>query len=88
MKNVQPGFEAYKGNKEDLLSGYQQIIGHMIFNIKLGENFRIKAQVVGGGHTKTAPSSIASPPVVSRESVRTALTIAALNNLDILSCNI
>ena len=58
MKNVGPAFEAYEGNKEDLPPGYQQIKCHMIFNIKLGKNFRIKARLVDGGHTTTAPSSI------------------------------
>ena len=54
MKNVQPAFEAYKGNKEDLTPGYQQIKFHMIF----GDNFKRKARLVGGGKITTAPSSI------------------------------
>ena len=58
MKNVQPAFEAYVGNKEDLPTGYQQIKCHMIFDIKLGDNFRRKAQLVGQGYTATEPSSI------------------------------
>ena len=60
----------------------------MIFDIKLGENFRRKARLVGGGHTTTAPSSITFSSVVSRDSVRIALTIAALNELDIMACGI
>ena len=60
----------------------------MIFDIKLGENFRRKARLVGGGHTTTAPSSITFSSVVSRESVRIALTIAELNELDILAYDI
>ena len=84
MKNVQPEFEAYKGNKEDLPPGYQQIKCHMIFDIKLGENFRRNAGLVGGGHTATAPSSIKFLSVVSRDSARIDLTITSLNKLDIL----
>ena len=57
----------------------------MIFDIKLGENFRRKAQLVGRGHTTTAPSSITFLSVVSRYSVRIALTISALHNLNILA---
>ena len=57
-ENVRPVFEAYKGNKEDLPPGYEQIIFLMIFDIKLGENFRRNELLVGGGHTTTAPSSI------------------------------
>ena len=66
MKNVLPAFEAYKGNKEDLPPGYRQIKFHMIFDIKLGKNFRRKARLVEGGHTTTAPSSITFLPVLSR----------------------
>ena len=60
----------------------------MIFDVKLGENFRRKARLVAGGHTTDPPSSITYSSVVSRESVRIALTVAALNNLDILGCDI
>ena len=60
----------------------------MIFDIKLGKNFRKKLQLVGGGHTTTAPASIMYSYVVSRDSVQIALTIAALNVMDILACDI
>ena len=60
----------------------------MIFDVKLGENFRRKERLVGGGHTTTAPASITYSSVVSRESIRIALTIIALNDLDILACDI
>ena len=88
MNNVKPEFKAYKGNKEDLPPGYQQIKYHIIFDIKIGENFRRKAQLVAGGHTITETSSLTFSSVVSRDSVRIALTIAALNELDILACGI
>ena len=88
MKNVWPTFKAYEGNKEDLPPGYQQIKCHMIFDIKLGNNFRRKAPPVEGGHTTKAPSSITFSTVVSRDSVRIALAIAALNELGILACDI
>ena len=48
MKNAQPAFEAYEGNKEDLTPGYQKIKCHTIFDIKLGNNFSRKARLVGG----------------------------------------
>ena len=60
----------------------------MIFDIKLGEHFRRKAQLVGGRNPTTAPASITYLCVASRVSVRIALTIAALNGLDILVCDI
>ena len=61
---------------------------HVIWDIKLGENFRRKARLVAGGHTTETPSSITYSSVVARDSVRIALSIAALNGLDILSCDI
>ena len=87
-ENLRPAFKEYEGNKEDLPPGYQHIKCYMIFDIKLGENFRRKARLLEGGHTPTAPSSITFSSVVSRDSVRIALTIAALNELDILACDI
>ena len=88
MKNVRLAFEVWGKRKEDIPIGYQEIKCHIIFDIKLGENFRKKAQLVGGGHTTTAPASITYLSVVSRDSVRIALKIAALNALDILACDI
>ena len=88
MKNVRPAFKAYEGNKEDLPPGYQQTKFHMIFNIKLGNNFRRNARLVGGGNMTTAPPSITLLSVVSRDSVRIALTITELNNLDIMAYDI
>jgi len=60
----------------------------MIYDVKLGENFRRKARLVAGGHVTDAPSSLTYSSVVSRDSVRICLLIAALNNLDVLSCDI
>ena len=44
--------------------------------------------MVAGGHMTASPSSITYSSVVSRDSVRIALTIAALNGLSILGCDI
>jgi hypothetical protein len=88
MGNVRPAFQVHEGTKADLPIGYQQIKCHMIFDVKMGENFRRKARLVGGGHMTVAPSSITYSSVVSRDSVRIALTVAALNGLDLLACDI
>ena len=69
MKNVQPAFEVFEKRKEDIPVGYQHIKCHMIFDVKLGENFRRKARLVGGGHMENDPASITYSPVVSRDSV-------------------
>ena len=82
MKNVRIAFEVFEGGEKDILPGFQEVKCHMIFDIKMGENFRRKARMVAGGHTTEAPSSITYSSVVSRDSVRISLTIAALNNLD------
>ena len=87
MKNVRPAFEIYEGDIRKLV-GYQKIKCHIVWDVKLGENFRRKARLVAGGHMTDAPSSITYSSVVSRESVRIALTIAALNDLQILACDI
>ena len=86
-ENVRPEFEEFEGKIEDLV-GYQEIKCHIIWDVKLGENFRRKARLVAGGHVTETPSSITYSSVVSRDSVRIALTIAALNGLDILACDI
>ena len=55
----------------------------------MGENFRRKARFVAGGHTTEVPDSLITyASVVSRDSVRIALTIAALNDLKVMACDI
>jgi hypothetical protein len=49
--------------------------------------FSRKARFVAGGHTTEAPTSMTYSSVVSRESVRLAFLIAALNDIDIISCD-
>lgn len=87
MKNVRIAFEEWKG-EADLPPGYQQIKCHIIFDVKMGENFRRKARMVAGGHVTETPSALTYSSVVSRDSVRIALTIAALNDLKVLACDI
>ena len=72
----------------DQLYGYEEITTHMIFDIKMGENFRRKARLVADGHRTEAPSSITYSSVVSRDSVRICLLAAALNDLDVQSGDI
>ena len=60
--------------------GYQEIRCHMIFDIKMGENFRRKARMVADGHQTETPAALTYSSVVSRDSVQIALTIAALND--------
>ena len=72
----------------DKLIVHQEIGMHMIFDIKLGENFWRKARMVDGGHTKNTPSSFTYSSVVSRDLVRMILMIVVLNDLDLQAADI
>ena len=67
--------------------GHQQIRCHMIFDVKR-EDFRCKARLVAGGHTTAAPATITYASVVSRESVRIALLLTALNDVEVKTADI
>ena len=56
----------------------------MIFDVKLGENFRRKAHLVAGGHMTNTPASMTYSSVISRDSVCICLILAALNDLKLL----
>jgi hypothetical protein len=75
------------GPDEEVPPGYQQITCHMIFTVKM-ENFRRKARYVADGHKMEAPAVLTYASVVSRETVRIALTIAALNDLEVRGADI
>ena len=87
MKNVRVAFEEYDGDPSTLV-GYTQITGHIVFDVKLGENFRRKARYCADGHKTGAPASVTYSTVVSRDSVRILLTVAALNDLNVLGADV
>ena len=87
MLNIFPAFTLYEGDPTKLV-GFQCIRCHMIFDVKLGENFRRKARFVAGGHMTTPPATLTYASVVSRESVRIALVLASLNGMIILTADI
>ena len=78
--------EEVRNGKPNKLIGYQEIDCHMVFDVKM--DFTRKARFVAGGHTTEAPSSLTYSSVVSRDSVRILLTIAALNEMDIFACDV
>jgi len=59
---------------------------HMIFDVKV--DLTRKARFIAGGHVTTTPTQLAFSSVVTRESVRIAFLIAAVNDLQILSADI
>ena len=81
LANVGIAFKVL-GDNDEIPRGYQFVKCHMIFDVKM-EDFRRKARLVAGGHMTKAPAAVTYASVVSRETVRIALTIAALNELEV-----
>jgi len=94
MKNVRIAFEKHDNvSKEQMITGkvkpgFTYCSTHMIFDIKMDGKFTRKARLMADGHKTRPPSSITYPSVVSRDSVRIALTIASLNALEVSACDI
>ena len=86
MKNNAKAFKILEENAATPV-GHTFIKCHMVFDIKQGSLQR-KARLVAGGHMTDAPPTITYASVVSRESVRIAFLIAALNDLDIEAADI
>jgi hypothetical protein len=82
MNIVHISFKVLNG-KDAIPPTYQEIRCHMIFGVKM-EDFRRKVRFVAGGYTTDAPHMMTYASVVSRESARIALTLAALNDLDVM----
>ena len=68
--------------------GYQEIDLHMIFYIKLGENFRHKSRLVAGENKKEYLISITYSLMELWDSVRICLQITELNDLDLHTADI
>lgn len=66
--------------------GYTKASGHIIFDVRM--TLERKARWVKDGHRTPDPEWSTYAGVVSRESVRIALTYAALNDLDVCACDI
>ena len=71
---------------KSLYVGYQEIECHMIFDVKM--DLTRKARFIAGDHLTKTPASITYSSVVNRDSIRLAFLIAALNDLDIMACNV
>jgi hypothetical protein len=85
MTHIRPAFRVLE-EQESTPIGSQWIPCHMVFGIKV--DFTHKARFVAGGHKAEAPKSITYSGVVSRDSIRIAFLLAALNEVDILAANI
>ena len=85
MGNVGIAFELLKKEKV-IPPGWSKVTGHIIFDCKM--DMTRKARWVLDGHKTPDPVHSTYAGVVSRESVRIALTYAALNNLDVTCADI
>ena len=86
MKNVRVAFKIMEDGK-DPPPGYSFMNCHMVFDIKL-DGFKRKARLVAGGHVLDPPAGLTYSSVVSRDSVRIILTIAALNDLEVKASDV
>ena len=86
MGNDRVAFQACDGDIEDL-NGHKHVTCHLVFDTKLSECFRQKARFAANGHEVSTPPSMSCSTVVSRDSARTLLLVAALDDLDILRCD-
>jgi hypothetical protein len=81
---IEVAIEFPEDNKAPI--GYQRIDCHMIFDVKM--TLERKARFVAGGHQTEPTKDITFASVVSRDSIRLAFLVAALNDLDILSADV
>ena len=73
-------------DEESLPVGYKRSSGHLVFDVKM--DFTRKARWVKDGHRTPDLEDNKYAGVVSRESVRIALTYAALHGIDVLAADI
>ena len=81
MKAVKIAFKIL-GNDEKSPPGSQFMKCRMIFDIKM-EDFRRKARLVAGGHMMETLKTLTYASVVSQETVRIALMVATLNDVEV-----
>ena len=86
MANVKVAFNVLPdGAKEPIRHQYMDC--HLIYDIKL-DDFCRKAWLVARGHMTKAPVVMTYASIVSRETVHIALTIAALNDLEVKASDV
>ena len=83
MNNRMTEFEEYTGNMSDIV-GYEQITGHLLFGIKLGEYFHSKPIYCVGSHKTGQPPYLNYSTIVKQGYVRIIILIATLSKFSIL----
>jgi hypothetical protein len=85
-KNLDGTFQELEED-EQVPVGYQFVKCHMFFDVKVG-SLKRKVRYVAGVHMTEALSAITYASVVSRESIRIGLLLAALNDLEVFVADI
>ena len=85
MRNVVVAFNILDSGEKAPI-GYSKLGVHMVFDVKL--DLTRKARLVADGHLTPDPVDSTYAGVVSRESVRIALTYAALMGLDLWAADV
>ena len=85
MTNVSVAFQ-FLADDDPIPRGYKRMGTHLIFDVKM--DFTRKARLVADGHKTAKPAHCTYAGVVLRESVRIALTFAALMDLEVLTADI
>jgi len=78
--------EDVRKRKAKHLIAFTEIKCHVVFDVKM--DFTRKARFVAGGHLTDAPACMTYSSVVSRDSVRLAFMIAALNGLEVSATDV
>jgi hypothetical protein len=86
IQNVFPAFEFLKSDNNQVPPGFQFVETYFVFDIKM--DLTRKARLVARGSMTEATKEETFASVVSRDTVRLFFLLAALNDLDVLSCDI
>ncbi len=86
IRNVFPAFEFIEGNDAKVPPGYEFVDTYFIFEIKM--DLTRKARLIARGSMTEATKEDTFASVASRDSVRLFFLLAALNDLELLSCDI
>jgi hypothetical protein len=73
-------------DEDKVPAGNKKLDCHMVYDVKI--DLTCKARLVAVGHQTDVPKKSVYSSVVSQDSARIALTIASLNNLNVLAADV
>lgn len=83
MKDNLIAFEDHKGDLSSF-KRFRETSGHLVFDLKLGENFRHKVRVCADNHKTDAPPSVIYSNIDFLDFVCIILLVKALNKLKVM----